>query len=123
MESGSAGSYDKHMNPLKAGLDFYAKTGGDLMADISAYATTGGYVFMTPHSLILFKRVKKDAGKPDEQWNAGGDAWYVRFAAGKDAVSEFISRIPYPLPKVGWSRISKDRAVNWFDFNTVLRRK
>jgi hypothetical protein len=111
------------MKPLEEALAFYAKTGGDLMADISAYATLGGYVFMTPHSLILFKRVKKDAGKPDEQWNTGGDAWYVRFAAGKDAISEFIERTPYPLPHIGWSRVHKNRPVKWFDFKTVLRRK
>ncbi len=112
------------MNPLKAGLDFYAKTGGDLMADISAYSTLGGYVFITPHSLMFGKAVRTDGGKPDEQWGAvAPDAWYVRFAVGKDAISEFILRIPYPLPKVGWSRISKERPVKWFDFKTVLRRK
>ena len=124
MEARSFGSNDQHVKPLKAGLDFYAETGGDLMADISAYATMGGYVFITPHSLLLGKPVRKDDGNPDEQWGATApDAWYVRFAAGKDAISEFISRTPYPLPWIGWSRVSKDRPVKWFDFNTVLRRK
>jgi hypothetical protein len=112
------------MNPLKAGLDFYAKTDGDLMADISTYATMGGYVFITPHSLMFGKAVRTDNGSPDDQWNVTApDAWYVRFAAGKDAISEFISRTPYPLPWIGWSRVSKDRPVKWFDFKTVLRRK
>ena len=124
MESGSDGGYYQHVKPFEEALAFYAKTGDDLMKDISAYSTLGGYVFITPHSLMFGKAVRTDGGKPDEQWGAvAPDAWYVRFAVGTDAVSEFISRIPYPLPKVGWSRISKDRAVNWFDFNTVLRRK
>jgi hypothetical protein len=124
MESGSAGGYDQHVKPFEEALAFYAKTGGDLMKDISAYSTLGGYVFITPHSLMFGKAVRTDGGKPDEQWGAvAPDAWYVRFAVGKNAVSEFISRIPYPLPYVGWSRISKDRPVNWFNFNTVQRRK
>ena len=29
------------------------------MADISTYATMGGYVFMTPHSLLLGKPVRR----------------------------------------------------------------
>ena len=112
------------MKPFEEALAFYAKTGDDLMKDISAYSTLGGYVFITPHSLMFGKAVRTDGGNPDAQWGAvAPDAWYVRFAVGVDAVSEFIGRIPYPLPKVGWSRVSKDRAVNWFDFKTVLRRK
>lgn len=112
------------MKPFEEALAFYAKTGDDLMKDIAAYSTLGGYVFITPHSLMFGKAVRTDGGNPDEQWGAvAPDAWYVRFAVGKDAVSEFIGRIPYPLPKVGWSRISKDRPVKWFDFKRVLRRK
>ena len=112
------------MKPFEEALAFYAKTGDDLMKDISAYSTLGGYVFITPHSLMFGKAVRTDGGNPDEQWGAvAPDAWYVRFAVGVDAVSEFIGRIPYPLPKVGWSRVSKDRAVQWFDFKRVLRRK
>ena len=102
------------MRPFEEALAFYAKTGDDLMKDIAAYST----------SLMFGKAVRTDGGSPDEQWGAvAPDAWYVRFAVGVDAVSEFISRIPYPLPKVGWSRVSKDRAVQWFDFKRVLRRK
>ena len=124
LEGSSFGSYDQHMKPFEEALAFYAKTGDDLMKDIAAYSTLGGYVFITPHSLMFGKAVRTDGGNPDEQWGAvAPDAWYVRFAVGKDAVSEFISRIPYPLPKVGWSRISKDRPVQWFDFKRVQRRK
>ena len=112
------------MRPMEEALEFYEDVGGDLMADIAAYSTLGGYVFITPHSLMFGKAVRTDGGSPDGQWNVTApDAWYVRFAAGKDAISEFISRIPYPLPFVGWSRVSKDRPVKWFDFKTVLRRK
>ena len=112
------------MSIFEQALEFYDEIDGDLMGDIAAYSTLGGYVFITPNSLMFGKAVRTDGGSPDEQWNVTGpDAWYVRFAAGEDAISEFISRIPFPLPKVGWSRISKDRPVRWFDFKRVQRRK
>ena len=112
------------MKPFERGLEFYEAMGGDLMADVAAYGTMGGYVFITPDTLMFGKPVRRDGGMPDDQWGvASPDAWYVRFAVGLDAVSEFISRIPYPLPFVGWSRAHKDKAVRWFDYNRVLRRK
>jgi hypothetical protein len=112
------------MRPMEEALEFYEDIGGDLMADIAAYSCHGGYVFITPHSLMFGKAVRTDNGSPDDQWNVtAADAWYVRFAVGKDAVSEFISRIPYPLPFVGWSRFAKDRPVKWFDFKRIQRRK
>ena len=124
MEASSAWGNDFHMKHFEEALQFYENIEGDLMEDIAAYSCQGGYVFITPHSLMFGKAVRTDGGSPDEQWNVTApDAWYVRFASGENAIGEFISRIPYPLPKVGWSRVSKKRPVKWFDFKRVQRRK
>jgi hypothetical protein len=124
VEAHSIGGNDFNMKPFEEALRFYAQSSDDLMQDIAAYSTLGGYVFVTPHSLMFGKAVRTDGGSPDNQWGVvAPDAWYVRFAVGKDAISEFIGRIPYPLPFVGWSRVSKKRPVKWFDFKRVQRRK
>ena len=112
------------MSPFIEALKFYEKIGDDLMKDIAAYATLGGYVFITPHSLMFGKAVRKDNGTPDTQWNvANPNAWYVRFAVGENSISDFISKIPYPLPFVGWSRVTKNKEVKWYNFNKIQRRK
>ena len=112
------------MSPFIEALKFYEKIGDDLMKDIAAYSTLGGYVFITPHSLMFCKEVKKDNGTPDTQWNVCcPDAWYVRFAVGKNSISEFISKMPHPLPFVGWSRVTKSKNVKWYNFNRIIRRK
>ena len=114
----------RDVKAFQDGLDFYAQIGGDLLADIAAYATLGGYVFVTPQSLMFGKAVRKDGGNPDDQWNVvGPDAWYVRFAAGEGSVSDFIEKIPYPLPFVGWARRLKDKPVKFFKYDTIQRRK
>ena len=124
LSSDRNGEYNFHMSIFEQALEFYDEIDGDLMEEIAAYSTLGGYVFITPKSLMFAKAVRTDGGSPDEQWGVTApDAWYVRFAVGRDAVGEFISRIPYPLPYVGWSRISKDRPVKWFDFKRIKRRK
>jgi|TARA_R100000084_G_scaffold109218_1_gene74847 hypothetical protein len=112
------------MNAFQDALDFYRKIEGNLLSDIAAYATLGGYVFVTPQSLMFGKAVRRDGGNPDDQWNVTApDAWYVRFAAGEGSMQDFIEKIPYPLPYVGWARRLKDRPAIWFDYDKVLRRK
>ena len=44
-------------------------------------------------------------------------------AIGKVGISEFINRIPYELPFVGWMRYLKNQPVKFYDFNKIIRRK
>ena len=112
------------MKPFEVGLEFYEAWGCDLMADIAAYSTLGGYVFITPDTLMFGKPVRRDGGLPDDQWGVTApDAWYVRFAAGRNAITESIRRIPFRLPWVGWSRTHRDRPSRWFELNSLLRRE
>tara|TARA_R100000406_G_C3105344_1_gene123026 strand:- start:773 stop:1111 length:339 start_codon:yes stop_codon:yes gene_type:complete len=112
------------MNILSRVKLFYDQTGGDMFSDISAYASKG-YVFITPQTFLLGKAVNsKSEIHPDNQWMVSGpDAWYVRTAIGDNAISEFIDRIPHPLPLVGWMRQLKKKPIKWYDFNRIIRRK
>ena len=110
------------MNVLEQSLKLYEKIGTDLFKDIAVYLANG-YVFKTPNSLLLGKAVRTDGGNPDAQWNVNNpDAWYVRTAVGDGAVKEFIDRIPYPLPWVGWMRHVKNKPVKYFSYDQVRRR-
>ena len=112
------------MNILARVKEFYDQKGGDMFSDVSAYASKG-YVFITPQTFLLGKAVRSDSEiHPDNQWMVSGpDAWYVRSAIGDNAISEFIDRIPYPLPLVGWMRQLKKKPIKWYDFNRIIRRK
>jgi hypothetical protein len=122
LESSGVGSDDKHVNVLVKALELYEKIGTDLFKDIAVYMDRG-YVFKTPHSLLLGKAVRRDQGNPDAQWDVKDpDAWYVRTAVGDGAVKEFINSIPYALPWVGWMRHVKDKPVMWFPIDQVRRR-
>ena len=115
-------SNDKHVSILAKSLKLYEKIGTDLFKDVAVYLAHG-YVFKTPHSLLLAKAVRTDNGNPDAQWGVDNpNAWYVRTAVGDGAVKEFISRIPYALPWVGWMRHVKDKPVMWFPIDQVMRR-
>ena len=110
------------MNVLVKALELYEKIGTDLFKDIAVYMDRG-YVFKTPHSLLLGKAVRRDQGNPDAQWDVENPtAWYVRTAVGDGAVKEFINSIPYTLPWVGWMRHVKDKPVMWFPIDQVMRR-
>lgn len=122
METSGIGSNGKHVNVLLKALKLYEKIGTDLFKDIAVYMDRG-YVFKTPHSLLLGKAVRRDQGNPDAQWDVKDpDAWYVRTAVGDGAVKEFIDRIPYPLPHVGWMRHVKNKPVKYFSYDQVRRR-
>ena len=122
MEGSGIGGNDKHVNVLLKALGLYEKIGTDLFKDISVYMDRG-YVFKTPHSLLLGKAVRTDGGNPDAQWDVENpNAWYVRTAVGDGAVKEFINSIPYALPWVGWMRHVKDKPVMWFPIDQVRRR-
>ena len=112
------------MTILEKTKKLYDQVGANMFADISAYSARG-YVFITPHSLLLGKAVRSDIDvHPDEQWNMPNpNAWYVCVAVGENAISEFIQRIPYPLPYVGWMRELKQKPVKWYEFNRIIRRK
>lgn len=111
------------MNILAKAKEFYDEIGLDMFKDISAYSAFG-YVFITPKSLLLFKPVKADSDKhPDDQWSVtDADSWYVRTAIGDGMMSEFISRVPYPLPFVGWMRYLK-KPLKWYSLDRINRRK
>ena len=122
MESSGIGSNDKHVNVLVKALELYEKIGTDLFKDIAVYMDRG-YVFKTPHSLIFGKPVRRDQGNPDAQWDVKDpDAWYVRTAVGEGAIKEFIERMPYPLPWIGWMRSVKNKPVKYFSCEQVRRR-
>ena len=114
------------MNILVKAKDLYDECGLDLYRDIAAYAAHG-YVFITPSSFLLGKSVDTTSDiKPQDQWDVEKpNAWYVHMAVGEfsTGVKEFISRIPYPLPFVGWSRATKNQPVRWYDFKKIIRRK
>ena len=111
------------MNILAQAKDLYDKCGIDMNRDIATYAAHG-YVFITPNSFLLGKAVNSKSDiHPQDQWNVENpDAWYVSMAVGC-GVSEFIQRIPYPLPLVGWMRQLKSQRVRWYNFKRIIRRK
>ena len=109
------------MNILLKAKNLYDQCEIDMHQDIAAYCGNG-YVFITPESFLLGKAVdSKSEVKPQDQWNVKNpDAWYVHMAIG--GVKEFIRKIPYRLPKVGWSRATKNQPIRWYDFNKIQRR-
>ena len=112
------------MKVLEEAVLSYEKTGGTWEDDIARYAHLGGYVYIAPDCIILGKPVRRDMGIPEGQWNVEDpDAWFVKYAGGRGYVSKFIDLIPFPLPFVGWGRETKGKAVKWFDFHKILRRK
>ena len=112
------------MNILARAKLLYDECGLDMNADIAAYAAHG-YVFITPNSFLLGKAVNTNVDiHPDHQWKViSPNAWYVSSAVGENGVGEFIKRIPYPLPYVGWMRHLKKKPIKWYDFNRINRRK
>lgn len=103
-------------------LDFYKKIDEDMFADIAKYFEHG-YVFKTPQSLLLGKAVRTEDGDPVNQWNVTApDAWFVKTAVGEVGIPEFIKRIPYPLPYVGWMRELKNKPIKWFKYSDIIRR-
>ena len=114
------------MNILLKTKELYDEIGLDMYRDITAYSING-YVFITPETFLLGKAVNsKSDTKPQDQWNVKNpDAWYVHMAVTKVklGIKEFISRIPHPLPLVGWSRATKDQPIRWYDFDKIKRRK
>ena len=111
------------MNILAQAKEFYDKLDDSMEEDIARYMANG-YVFVTPDSLLLGKAVRKDGGDPVDQWNVTApDSWFVKTAIGESCISEFIERIPYPLPFVGWQRALKNKPVIWFDYDQINRRK
>jgi hypothetical protein len=111
------------MSILVKAKALYDKCGIDMNKDIATYAAHG-YVWISPNSFLLAKPVNsKSETPPADQWNVeDADAWYVNMAVGC-GVSEFINRIPYPLPLVGWMRQLKNQPVRWYDFKKIIRRK
>lgn len=110
------------MNILAQAKDLYDKCGIDMNKDIATYAAHG-YVWINPDSFLLAKPVNsKSDVHPQDQWNVeNADAWYVNMAVGN--VKDFISKIPYPLPFVGWMRETKNQPMRWYDLKRIIRRK
>ena len=112
------------VNVIEEAIEAYGQTGGSGEDDVAAYATSGGYLYITPDCVILGKPVRRDAGRPEGQWGVKNpDAWFVKYAGGKGHVPKFIDLIPFPLPWVGWGREVKDKPVKWFNAEKVMRRK
>jgi hypothetical protein len=90
------------LNPIEEAKDYYKSKGWSFEQDLGFYLCQG-YVFSTPDRLLLAKPVRKDVGESD--WHPEHpDCWYVHYAAGKDALSWFVSKAPYYLPFLGWMR-------------------
>jgi len=124
LEASGVGSNGIDMNILEQTKKFYDELGLDMFKDITMYLGYG-YVFKTPDSLLLGKAVRTDdKTHPSSQWNVKDpDAWYVHMAIGKVGIAEFIKRIPYELPYVGWMRHFKNKPVKFYDFKRISRRK
>jgi len=112
------------MNILERAKQFYEDLGMDMFKDITMYMSYG-YVFKTPDSLLMGKAVRIDIDQhPQDQWQVENpNAWYVHMAIGEVGISEFIKRIPYELPFVGWMRHMKKQPIKFYDFNRIIRRK
>lgn len=110
------------MNILIRAKKLYDQCGIEMNADIAAYMAHG-YVFITPNSFLLGKAVDSTSNlHPKDQWDVKNpNAWYVHMAVG--GVKEFINKIPYPLPFVGWMRVAKNQSIRWYDFTRIIRRK
>ena len=110
------------MNILLRAKELYDQCGIDMNTDIAMYASHG-YVWINPEGFLLAKPVNsKSEVHPQDQWNVeDADAWYVNMAVGE--VKDFISKIPYPLPLVGWMRETKKQPMRWYDLKKILRRK
>jgi hypothetical protein len=110
------------MSILVKAKELYDQCGIDMNADIAAYAAHG-YVWINPEGFLLAKPVNsKSEVHPRDQWNTeGADAWYVNMAVGD--VKDFISKIPYPLPLVGWMRELKNKPIRWYTLSKIIRRK
>ena len=110
------------MSILVKAKELYDQCGIDMNRDIAAYAAHG-YVWINPEGFLLAKPVKsKSEVHPRDQWNTeGADAWYVNMAVGD--VKDFISKIPYPLPLVGWMRELKNKPIRWYNLSRIIRRK
>ena len=102
----------------------YRDSGGSWEEDFAAYATLGGYLYVDPECVAMWKPVRRDGGCPAEQWNVENpDAWYVRYAGGRGRLSKLIGLIPFPLDWVGWGRERKKQPVRWFSTESLIRRK
>lgn len=111
------------MSILKQADKLFQSLGQDMCDEISLYMAKA-YVHKTPHSLLIAKPVRTDKGDPNDQWDVvGPDAWFVKAAVGENCITEFINRIPYPLPYVGWMRDLKNKPVKWYKFDQILRRR
>ena len=110
------------MNILLKTKKLYDEIGIDMYRDISAYSING-YVFITPETFMVGKGVRTDSDtKPQDQWNVKNpNAWYIHMAVGK--IKNFWKYLPYPLPKIGFMRATKNQPIRWYDFNRIKRRK
>jgi hypothetical protein len=73
-----------------------------------------GYVYSTPRSFVMWRRVKSDAlpeqiVDPSIEFGPEADAWFVFCAAGTEGVARLFEAEPYPLPFIGWERDNKIR--------------
>lgn len=90
------------MTPLNQILRLYAKHGGSFGADLREYFETG-YVFVTPDFFLMGKRVD--------------DYWLVFAAAGD--MAKMLDAIPFPLPRVAWSR--RGKPLRFYRLESIIR--
>jgi len=110
------------MNILTKTKLLYDELGTDLFRDIAMYIEHG-YVLKTPTSFLLGKAVRTDGGNPTNQWNVKNpNAWFVQTAVGETHMNDFINFIPHPLDFVGWKRNIKNKGINWFKYDSIIRR-
>lgn len=87
----------------------YAQAGdvNGLCADI-AYYQMFGWAFICEEYILLGERI--------------GEGWYVRLAAGRGSIRDFVELMPYPLPWIAWQRPGRGRVIaKWHLAETVKR--
>ena len=86
----------------------------------------GGLVISSPSFFMMLKPIEKDED-PHGQWNIKEpDAWYVRWAAGDNAVKAMMDAVT-PLPYVCFRRLTaagetKMRTYDWDKFYKKVAR-
>lgn len=115
------------MKPWEQAVRAYKEDGSVVPFDrVLAAFLKQGFVWSSPDTFVLGKRVVK--GAPLEEWLWGPDAgaradtWYVLLGAGKGGGAEqFVRLAPEPLEWVAWHRKGRQDLKFW-KWKALMRR-
>ena len=88
--------------------NLYIKHGMDFDRMFCAYLTMG-FVYCSPHQLLLTRPAKKDRLSEwlsTEQFGEA-DTWHVGLTAGKGNIGWFIRQMEWYLPNISWTLTAK----------------